>query len=88
MRTVDLQNSMSTSTPKMLSHSSHRNGGPGGEELDGSILIAESISKLADNVGSMAESIRDIAAAFTTTTQAAFELIRRQSEIIQSLIQK
>lgn len=82
---------MSTSTPS--NHLLHRNGGAaaggaGGEELDGSILIAESISKLADNVGSMAESIRDIAAAFTTTTQAAFELIRKQSEIIQSLIQQ
>lgn len=85
-----------------MSFTSRRNGSGGGsalahagerppgqaDELDGSILIAESIAKLADNVGHMAESIRDIAAAFTTTTQAAFELIRRQSEIIQTLIEK
>lgn len=80
-------NSHFSSTPN---HLLNRNGGGAGNggDLDGSILIAESISKLADNVGTMAESIRDIAAAFTTTTQAAFELIRKQSEIIQSLIQQ
>lgn len=63
-------------------------GGGGTDGLDGSILIAESISKLADNVGNIADSIREISAAFTTTTQSAFELIRRQSEIIQRLIEK
>lgn len=68
----------------------NRSAGGGGstDGLDGSILIAESISKLADNVGSIADSIREISAAFTTTTQSAFELIRRQSEIIQRLIEK
>lgn len=63
-------------------------GRAGADGLDGSILIAESISKLADNVGHIADSIREISAAFTTTTQSAFELIRRQSEIIQTLIEK
>lgn len=72
-----------STTTDHLNHDQHRGSGGGSPQL-----IAESISKLADNVGQMAESIREIAAAFTTTTHAAFELIRRQSEIIQGLIEK
>lgn len=86
-RYVPVQRRNGTSTERTAAGASttadHNNDRYGGPQL-----IAESISKLADNVGQMAESIRDIAAAFTTTTHAAFELIRRQSEIIQGLIEK